>query len=612
MFARCEMIKNIEQKYIIYCVVFLLIFQTTSANDSSIPRTVYIEDSGYKTNYPKINKCDPDSIYYTYDGSCNNLAVPLQGKAFMPFKRYIEANYSDGIQDPYKDRPQPRNVSLSLFHENANTSLEVNVNMWFVIYGQFLIHDLALAEINDAKIKCCPKVSNETECMPIELDDDDEFQFPNRNCLDFVRSLGVGPIDGEPGPREQLNVITNYIDASMLYGSSKKELDSLRNDKTGKMIVTNFGTNPLLPTASKILPKNKCPLFRAGDNRVNENVILAVYHTIWVREHNLIVDKLKEIHPNWSTEELFQNARRIVIAETQHITYNEFLPLLVGDEIMQLYELYPDMYCGYNKSVDASISNAFTTAAFRYGHAMVDEFINYNETSNDYTKRNNTDICKKGVNLFSCKSHLVSMEDLLRNMDRLYTCENSIEASIRGSIEKNSQTSNDMKAAKSLTLNLRHNHDLISVNIQRGRDHGLPPYNDWRVFLGLDPIDFYYSDDHEESVLQKLQELYKDPGKIDLFVGGVLEKKLEGAVLGPTFANIIGMQFHDLKYGDRLWYERKFDEAQLEEIKSQTMSKLIMRNARISSLPIYAFFVPSEYNPDLPKSFSNFNFSAWS
>lgn len=71
-----------------------------------------------------------------------------------------------------------------------------------------------------------------------------------------------------------------------------------------------------------------------------------MYHTIWVREHNLIVDKLKEIHPNWSTEELFQNARRIVIAETQHITYNEFLPLLVGDEIMQLYELYPDMYCG--------------------------------------------------------------------------------------------------------------------------------------------------------------------------------------------------------------------------------------------------------------------------
>lgn len=35
--------------------------------------------------------------------------------------------------------------------------------------------------------------------MPIELDDDDEFQFPNRNCLDFVRSLGVGPVDGEPG-----------------------------------------------------------------------------------------------------------------------------------------------------------------------------------------------------------------------------------------------------------------------------------------------------------------------------------------------------------------------------------------------------------------------------
>lgn len=54
--------------------------------------------------------------------------------------------------------------------------------------------------------------------------------------------------------------------------------------------------------------------------------------------------------------------------------------------------------------------------------------------------------------------------------------------------------------------------------------------------------------------------LSRDPQKIDLFVGGVLEKKLEGSVLGPTFANIIGMQFHDLKYGDRLWYENKFGE----------------------------------------------------
>ena len=43
---------------------------------------------------------------------------------------------------------------------------------------------------------------------------------------------------------------------------------------------------------------------------------------------------------------------------------------------------------------------------------------------------------------------------------------------------------------------------------------------------------------------------------IDLFPGAITERILPGATVGPTFACIIGRQFHNSRVGDRFWYER--------------------------------------------------------
>ena len=97
--------------------------------------------------------------------------------------------------------------------------------------------------------------------------------------------------------------------------------------------------------------------------------------------------------------------------------------------------------------------------------------------------------------------------------------------------------------------------DLASLNVQRGRDHGLPSYGQWRSYCGLPraaTVNNLSSDISDASVRAKLVEVYGNkPDNIDLFVGGLLEDTLPGSQLGPTFQCIIGDQFKRLRDGDR-------------------------------------------------------------
>ncbi|MPC54097.1 Peroxidasin [Portunus trituberculatus] len=125
------------------------------------------------------------------------------------------------------------------------------------------------------------------------------------------------------------------------------------------------------------------PIFRFGDERVNEQIQLTIMHTIWMRFHNVIARELKRLNPHWDDETLYQEARRIVNAMYQHIVYNEWLPIilatmslasLAGKDIMVEKGLLPLRY-GYSNlydpSIDPTIANEFATVAFRFGHTLV-------------------------------------------------------------------------------------------------------------------------------------------------------------------------------------------------------------------------------------------------
>ena len=102
--------------------------------------------------------------------------------------------------------------------------------------------------------------------------------------------------------------------------------------------------------------------------RVNEQPGLATLHTLWLREHNRVALQLTRINPHWSDDRAFLETRRLVGALMQHITYNEWLPIILGPRVLEIFELRllaRGHYRGYNDSVNPTIANSFAAAAFR-------------------------------------------------------------------------------------------------------------------------------------------------------------------------------------------------------------------------------------------------------
>ena len=213
--------------------------------------------------------------------------------------------------------------------------------------------------------------------------------------------------------------------------------------------------------------------FQSGDRRVNEQPGLTLYHVVWVREHNRLAAGLALANPAWGEEELFQETRNILIAELQHITYTEYLPLILGDTVMA--EIVKTQY--YNNTLDASVSNAFATAAFRFGHSMIPENLRMSDSR-----------CPRATVMSQPLENLFFRPSLVHNPRHLVMC-------LAGFCDAASPKPGPNFASSVNGKLFIHREeegagvglDLVSINIQRGRDHGLPGYNQFRFSLPPSP-----------------------------------------------------------------------------------------------------------------------------
>ena len=588
-------------------------------------------------------------------GECNNVQEPLWGSINRPFTRtlpsipnlfktitYSTVPHSTGpinstselekinwfgvkkstcscaseqcVDETPVQLPNPRFVSTSFFTDNKGKD-DNKVTHMLTQFGQFLDHDLTLTP-EEEEHGCCQDFSNTPSCFPIFIPINDPFyqsyglkaRGVNQSCLDHSRSVGFCSEGFETGHHEQFNAITSFVDASNVYGSTDTDSLNLREqDGTGKLKVNSNSLLPLIMGGR-----------RAGDSRALEMPGLAAMHTVFVREHNRICDALRD-HPNvdssWVDEDYFLNARRILIAQMQKIVYDEYLPIVLGSEAISRWNLSINHNTIYNSSTDPTLVNSFGTAAFRFGHTMIQGLINVFRKITDPSKFKQYEL---GQNFFNLTN---------------YDFENGLgyEMILTGLMRQKAH-SFDRFVTEEVTNRLFANAmpivtggpipgvggDLISRNIQRGRDHGLPSYAAFYKHLhnfedGVMDCWNNKPADISQSNWDLLKNIYYHPHHIDLFVGSLAEYPHNSGLTGKTFQTIIAQTFRNLKYGDRFFFSHKgnMNLQEYNEIKARTLADIICDNSKFMTGSLVNVFLSDSSIKDCRQDASSMNIASF-
>ncbi|XP_045166946.2 peroxidase-like protein [Mercenaria mercenaria] len=544
--------------------------------------------------------CDFNSVYREPDGSCNNREHPEWGMAGRHQERVLKNAYADGISEPRKYSidgillPNPRNIS-NVIHQNPNREEKRSRTLTLqVFFGQFLAHDITLTTDQAVVSNCCKAANDVDNCIniiigktpPLDLPndifppstDDPSDVFYNGYCMEIKRSSFLlcpdANSDGVPA-RQQKNSLTTFIDASNVYSPSKTSQLQLREIGTGFMKTEKHERLPNGKDADCTLtvPDEHCSA--AGDHRVNQVPSLTDFHYVFVKEHNRIASVLKDYYPQ-DPEKVFQETRRIVIAIMQKFVYEEFLPSFLSPKGVSDNDILSTDSYKYEPDTNPTMFNAFGIA-YRLGHSWISQKMTLSDKRFKPVLKRNTD------DTFNDPA-MTYEPDAFAELSYWMTGVNSpdtdriIEEVVRSRLF--------------IDTSVNRAFDLAAINIQRGRDHGLPAYSNYREWCGMNKLGRSWKDpglkDHTPETIRLLRQAgYRSPLDIDLYTGGLTEEPVKGGSLGPTFECIVGRQFRRFKFGDRLWYQNEdagFNKAQKKAIQKYTFAKLLCINYKFKEI----------------------------
>merc|ERR1712130_75284 len=533
------------------------------------------ERSACNSRFPKI------------DGKCNHSSTG--GQAMNPYERMQPAEYCDGVSSlrcgsDGKALPNARSISTFLQdqHPVKNRQNHERTHL-MTTYGQFITHTaVQTPDMTGDGIECgCD--SGEKNCVVVEVNKKKDPVFDDINCFFITRSSGTLQNQNGKMVREQINQLTGTVTAGAVYGFNEEHLDALRVPNSALLKTSKQDKGDFLPTLKDVKKIDKDlkgqfnvptvfndkghPELFAGDNRVMENGILTFWHTMFVRLHNLCVEEMPS--DAGDTERVFQECRMLVIGAMQQILYEEQLPALIGETaIANTPALQPSSaLTPLDPNRDQPvIFNEFAAAAFRYGHSAQPEDLISKDSK--FKKLTQT---RLGDNFF--------------DPDQVFT--DGPGAMCRGAM-----TQNGIKPGPGFvddTLhnffkpnNFHHGVDLFSINISRGRDHGLAGYTKLKDFCeNHDTYSVYYNGwaGMQSGYDDLINDFYKGvEDDVDLYVGLLMEEALSDGEVGPTTACIVAHQYINWKETDKWFYERtSFFETQdkLDTLKDLDLSKII-------------------------------------
>lgn len=512
-------------------------------------------------------------IFRTLDGTCTNSRssdARVWGSAGRPQFSYFGDR--DTSQPMGSNLPSPRLISNIISKQDGNIFDERHLSEITTFFGQFIDHTLVTSPLEFKEPFDIPLPEGETL-----------GHFTQK--LPFFRSQRVRIERGRSIERPQ-NSISSVVDLSNVYGASKDRNDRLRTGTDGLMktskgnlLPLNSGPKPLFNA-----PNTNADFFLAGDHRSNEHPVLTALHTLFLREHNSIAVELKELFPEFSGNDqlLFDIARKINEAQWQKIVFEEWYPALIGQRLPP--------YRGFKKRVETTVSVTFSTAAFRVGHTLVGNMVNRLGPGNS-----------KMASLPLTATFFRSASTIRKT--------GGIDPFLRGAINNRAQKV-DLKVVDALRDFLfmgvegeDDNLDLVALNLQRGRDHGVPTYNEIRARFRKFRARTFRDISKDPDVQDKLQEAYGTPDRVEAWPGLMAESHPPHSSLGHTLIAVFHSEFKRLRDGDRFFFRANglFSEKLLNKVSrlqalyegQNTFRDIILRNTNIkeSELPEKIFFV---------------------
>ncbi|MET0236118.1 MAG: peroxidase family protein [Kibdelosporangium sp.] len=554
---------------------------------------------------PVTAQASPGFEYQSLDGTGNNRTHPEWGAAGTAYSRVAPARYTDGVGAPVSG-PNARRISNRVFNNTGQRlSSGRGVSQWAATWGQFVDHTFGLRAGEPGP----PQDILYDNADPLERFRNDFGRVP------FGRSRPIAGT-GVDTPREQVNLLGSFIDAFAVYGSAGR-LEWMREGPVDGDL-TNNGAKLVLPGG--MLPRldhrgdpSTAPgmddaaggmrerAMVAGDHRANENTGLLAVQTLFAREHNRIVDTLPRSLPE---EVKFQIARRVVIATQQYITYTEFLPAL---------GVHLKPYRGYSANVNPTLGNEFATVGYRGAHSLIHDEIRLSTPASRYTSAQLDALRAKGAGVAVTGN---TVEITLPTQVTMFNPDLLGDLQLSGALQglggyaaaRTDEQMGDLVRSAPLQApgcesQCQIIFDVTSIDVERGRDHGMPSYQQLRAAYGLAPkasfhaitgesgesfpadpeltpgneindpdsLDFVRLRDSAGRVVPagsqqavtgerrtplaaRLKAIYGNVDGMDAFTGMVAEPPLPGREFGELQTAIWQRQFEALRDGDRFFY----------------------------------------------------------
>ncbi|RZC33028.1 peroxidase, partial [Asbolus verrucosus] len=471
------------------------------------------------------SKCNVLQKFRTYNGTCNNLKHPTEfGVAYQPFRRALPPDYADGISKPRvgvngNPLPSARTVSLEVHRPYFKDDDKFSVVL--AVWGQFLDHDMTATALNQGV-----NGTSISCCL--------DNQTVHPECF----PIKIDPFD----PYARYNVtcmeFIRSAPAPTCCLSPREQMNQVTSFIDGSVI---YGVDDDTVIELRTMQGGELLMYTTEDNRT----LLPI------------------------STDLNDGCNRKTESDQGRYCF------LTGPDLMEKFNLYPqssNYFTRYDDSINPSIANNFATAAFRFAHSIIPSLMKF--------------LAKDSSSL-----EFIQLHKMLFDPFKMYQ-PGELDRALRGAMDTTIEA-NDPYFSHELKQHLFEGDsdkkvklcglDLVSLNIQRGRDHGLVGYNSWREHCGLRRGCTFEQlrGDIDDDSLRNIQSVYRNVEDIDLYTGILSEKPMNGSILGPTLACLILDQFIRVKNGDRFWYESPnwFTLKQLDEVRKTSLAKIICDNS---------------------------------